>query len=208
MYLRGGILMVELDKRVLSKHDERKVSRSLEGVSAPVFEDMMPGEAKPVTPAVSDRFTPSDNGDTNAVPSGGNAYIEGLEAANELAEEGRKKARILGIVMAVIAAGDLFVIGIDALETSVLMMYGAYRFMKHASGGCQVYLAIMAVLLVIKGINSIALVDSMTYGYAQRGITWVISVVQFVLIIRTAVLVITAYFLIFDKSVNAYCRLP
>lgn len=144
----------------------------------------------------------------NSTPSG-NSYFDNLDVSSELAEKGRKKAKVLGIIIIVLSVLDILGGGVRGIGGSCIRIYGAYQFMKNASSGWRIYLCVVCVISMIFGIVNIAQVDSELLPLAaEYGVTWIVSIVQFIFIMYTVGMGVLSYFFIFDKSIKEYCRMP
>lgn len=148
---------------------------------------------------------------TYSSPSGGqsSSYWDGLSAANELAEKGRKKAKVLGIIIIALSVLDILSGGTRGLLGAALRIFGAYQFMKKASSGWRKYLCVVCVVSAIAGIINIIAVDSQLLPLlAAYDLGWIVSIVQFILVIYTIGMGVLSYFFIFDRSIKEYCRMP
>ena len=72
------------------------------------------------------------------------------------------------------------------------------------SGKVRIYLGVMSVVNAFKGFSSMFLIDSMNGLFAEIGMSFMITIMQLILIISSIVYLVFAYFYIFDKSIAAY----
>lgn len=122
----------------------------------------------------------------------------------ELAQAGKKKAQVIGAILIVFNALNILLgFSISTLIVSGLYIGLAVCFMK-GSGKVRIYLGVMSVVNAFKSFSSMFLIDSMNGLFAEVGMSFLITIMQLILIISSIVYLVFAYFYIFDKSIAAY----
>lgn len=122
----------------------------------------------------------------------------------ELAQAGKKKAQVIGAILIVFNALNILLgFSISTLIVSGLYIGLAVCFMK-GSGKVRIYLGVMSVVNAFKSFSSMFLIDSMNGLFAEIGMSFMITIMQLILIISSIVYLVFAYFYIFDKSIAAY----
>lgn len=136
------------------------------------------------------------------------SFYDEMESSSRLSIAGEKKAKVLAIIVIVLSALDIIMClfgGFIYIAGAVLRIYLAVKFMK-GSDRARWFLGACCVFSAINYIRSILTFSDLTGVFAELGATFIVSIIQFILIMSTLGMGIMSYFFLLDKSVKEYSQ--
>ncbi len=157
-------------------------------------------------------YAPVNPGSSNGglQNSGRTDYWDMMDQDLPLVQRGAKIAKIIAVIIIVISVLDIILgLLVGAFRTVVAAGYRIYfsARLKNGSHNSRYWLGLGCVLSVISNVISMFEISGWSDTVAELiGSTWIITVIEAIILVPTVGFGIMAYFLLLDKSVEAFCE--
>ncbi len=152
----------------------------------------------------------STNGGGMGQNSGSSNYRDMMDRDTPLVQRGAKISKVISTIIIVISVLDIIGGLLSfAFRTVIAAGYRIYFSvkLKNGSHNSRYWLGLGCVLSVIFNIISMFEISGLSGEVAELiGSTWIITVIEAIILVPTVGFGIMAYFLLLDKSVEAFCE--